>query len=252
VLITGASYGIGESVAESLAGTGAHLLLVARTVEKLLEVKQRVEAAGGRADVFPCDLSDPDAVRALLEQLLRLPNGIDLVVSNAGRSIRRSVFDSLDRLHDFTRTMTVNYFGPVQLLLGLIPTLVARRGHVINISTGNAVVLPAPRWAAYGASKAAFDYWFRSVGPELNARGVATTSIYLPLVRTRMSAPTEHLNRLPAMRPEQVARLICRSINARRRWYKPWWLWSVELGSVLFRWPCEVVATWYLRRQLRG
>jgi short-subunit dehydrogenase len=252
VLITGASYGIGESLAETLADSGAHLLLVARTAEKLLEVKKKVEDRGGRADVFPCNLSDPAAVQALLEQLLRLPNGIDLVVSNAGKSIRRSIFDSLDRLHDFTRTMNVNYFGPVQLLLGLIPTLVARRGHVVNVSTGNAVVLPAPRWAAYGASKVAFDYWFRSVGPELNARGVATTSIYTPLVRTRMSEPTEHLRRLPAMQPEQVARLICRAINSRRRWYKPWWLWPVELASVLFRWPSEVVTTWVLRRQLRG
>ena len=130
---------------------------MARTADKLLDVKRKVEARGGRADVFPCDLSNPAAVEALLGQLLRLPDGIDLVVSNAGKSIRRSVFDSLDRMHDFTRTMGVNYFGPVQLLLGLIPTLVARRGHVVNVSTGNAVVLPAPRWAAYGASKAAFD-----------------------------------------------------------------------------------------------
>jgi NAD(P)-dependent dehydrogenase (short-subunit alcohol dehydrogenase family) len=252
VLITGASFGVGESLAETLAETGARLLLVARTAEKLLEVKKKVEAKGGLADVFPCDLSNTAAVQALLEQLLRLPNGIDLVVSNAGKSIRRSIFDSLDRMHDFTRTMNVNYFGPVQLLLGLIPTLVARRAHVINVSTGNAVVLPNPWWAAYQASKVAFDHWFRSVGLELNARGVATTSIYLPLVRTRMSEPTEHLKRLPAMQPEHVARLICRAINSRRRWYKPWWLWPAELGSVLFRWPCEVVTTWYLRRQLRG
>lgn len=252
VLVTGASYGVGESLVECLAGTGAHLLLVARTEDKLHEVKKKVEAQGGRADVFPCDLSNPTAVQALLEQLLRLPNGIDLVVSNAAKSIRRSIFDSLDRLHDFTRTMNLNYVGPVQLLLGLIPTFVVRRGHIINISTGNAVVLPAPKWAAYGASKGAFDHWFRSVGPELNARGVATTSIYLPLVRTRMSEPTEHLKRLPAMQPGQVASLICRAINSRRRCYRPWWLWPAELGSVLFRWPYEVVATWYLRRRLRG
>jgi short-subunit dehydrogenase len=252
VLITGASFGVGESLAESLAGTQARLLLVARTAVKLLEVKRKVEAQGGHADVFPCDLSDAAAVEALLQQLLQRPDGIDVVVSNAGKSIRRSIFDSLDRLHDFTRTMNVNYFGPVQLLLGLLPTLVARRGHVINISTGNVVVLPAPRWAAYQASKAAFDQWFRAAGPELNARGVATTSVYLPLVRTRMSEPTEHLRRLPAMRPEEVARLICRAINSRRRSYKPWWLWPAELGSVLFRWPWEVLAAWYLRRQLRG
>ena len=190
VLITGASFGIGESLAESLAATKAHLLLVARTADKLLAVKQKIEANGGRADVFPCDLSDAAAVQSLLQKLLQLPDGIDVVVNNAGKSIRRSIFDSLDRLHDFSRTMNLNYFGPVQLLLALIPTLVARRGHVINISAVNVLLTPAPKWAAYQASKTAFDQWLRSIGPELNARGVATTSIYLPLVRTRMIEPT--------------------------------------------------------------
>ncbi len=252
VLITGASYGIGACLAESLADTKAHLLLAARTADKLLEVKQKVEARGGRADVFPCDLSDATAVQTLLQQLLQLPNGIDLVVNNAGKSIRRSIFDSLDRLHDFSRTMNLNYFGPVQLLLALLPTLVARQGHVINVSTANAVLLPPPKWAAYQASKAAFDQWFRCVGPELNARGVATTSIYLPLVRTRMIEPTKEFKNLPAMQPEQVAHLICRAINSRRRSYGPWWLRMAELGSVLFRWPWEILMTWYCRRQLLG
>jgi short-subunit dehydrogenase len=251
VLITGASYGIGESLAEALAETKAHLLLVARTADKLLEVKQKVEARGGRADVFACDLSNTEAVANLLQQLLQLPNGIDIVVSNAGKSIRRSIFDSLDRLHDFTRTMNLNYMGPVQLLLGLIPILVARKGHVINVSTANAVLLPPPKWAAYQASKTAFDQWFRCVGPELNARGVATTSIYLPLVRTRMIEPTKEFEKLPAMKPEHVAWLICRAINSRRRSYSPWWLFPAALGSVLLRWPWEVITTWCLKRQLR-
>ena len=249
VLITGASYGIGECLAERLAETKAHLLLVARTADKLLDVKRKVEAKGGRADVFPCDLSNGAAVESLLQQLRQLPNGIDVVVSNAGRSIRRSIFDSLDRLHDFSRTMNLNYLGPVQLLLALIPTLVARRGHAINVSAANVLLAPAPGWAAYQASKAAFDQWFRCVGPELNARDVATTSIYLPLVRTRMIEPTVAYKKLPAMQPEQVARLICRAINSRRRSYSPWWLRSAEVASVLFRWPWEVLMTWRLRRK---
>lgn len=250
VLITGASYGIGECLAEALADTTAHLLLVARTADKLLDVKRKVEARGGRADVFPCDLTDPAAVDALLQQLRQRPDGIDVVVSNAGKSIRRSVFDSLDRMHDFTRTMNLNYFGPVQLLLGLIPTLVARRGHVINISAVNVVLVSPPKWAAYQASKTAFDQWFRCVGPELIARGVAATSIYLPLVRTRMIEPTEAYRRVPAMRPEQVASLICRAINSRRRSYGPWWLLPGQLASVLLRWPWEVLTAWHLRRGL--
>jgi short-subunit dehydrogenase len=249
VLITGASYGIGECLAESLAETKSHLLLAARTAEKLMEVKRRVEARGGRADVFPCDLTNVAEVQALLQKLHQLPEGIDIVINNAGKSIRRSLFDSLDRLHDFTRTMNLNFFGPVQLLLSLTPILVARQGHVINVSAVNVLLVPAPKWAAYQASKTAFDQWFRSVGPELNARGVSTTSIYLPLVRTRMIEPTEKYKNMPAMRPEEVAHLICKAIISRRRTYAPWWLMSVQLASVLFRWPWEVIMIRRLKRQ---
>jgi short-subunit dehydrogenase len=148
--------------------------------------------------------------------------------------------------------MNLNYFGPVQLLLALIPTLVVRRGHVINISAVNVLLASPPKWAAYQASKTAFDQWFRCVGPELNARGVGTTSIYIPLVRTRMIEPTQEYRNVPAMLPEQVARLICRAINSRRRTYGPWWLIAAQLASVLLRWPWEVLMTRRLRRQLQG
>jgi short-subunit dehydrogenase len=241
VLITGASYGIGECLAEALAETKAHLLLVARTAEKLMEVKQKVEAKGGRADIFPCDLTNVAEVSTLSEKLHQLPDGIDVFVNNAGKSIRRSILDSLDRFHDFTRTMNLNYFGPVQLMLELIPMLVARQGHVINISAVNVLLVPAPKWAAYQASKTAFDQWFRCIGPELSGHAVSTTSIYLPLVRTRMIAPTEEYKRMPAMQPEDVARLICKAINSRRRTYAPWWMLPGQLASVLLRWPWEAI-----------
>jgi short-subunit dehydrogenase len=249
VLITGASFGIGECLAETLAETKAHLLLVARTADKLREVQQRVEARGGRAEVYPCDLSHTEQVEALLAQLKQLPEGIDVFVNNAGKSIRRSIFSSLDRLHDFTRTMNLNYFGPVQLMLSLIPTFVARGAHVINISAVNVLLAPAPQWAAYQASKTAFDQWFRSVGPELSARGVHTTSIYLPLVRTRMIEPTREYRNLPAMQPQEVAQLICRAILSRRRTYAPWWLLAGQLASVLLRGPWEVLMSRRLRRK---
>ncbi len=249
VLITGASYGIGECLAETLAETKARLLLVARTTEKLMEVKRRVEARGGRVDVFPCDLTSVEQVQMLLQNLQERAGGIDVVVSNAGKSIRRSIFDSLDRLHDFTRTMNLNYFGPVQLLLSLIPTLVARQGHVINVSAVNVLLAPAPKWAAYQASKSAFDQWFRSAAPELNAQGVGTTSIYLPLVRTRMIEPTTAYRNAPALLPEQAAALICRAIISRKRAYAPWWLLLGELASVLLRRPWEVCMTRRLKKE---
>lgn len=248
VLITGASFGIGACLAVRLADTGAHLLLVARTAEQLREVQAQVAARGGRADVFPCNLAHPNEVEALLQQL---PASIDIVISNAGKSIRRSLCDSLDRPHDFTRTMNVNYHGPVQLLLGLIPRLAARRGHVINISAVNVLLAPMPRWAAYQASKTAFDQWFRSAAPELNACGVSATSIYLPLVRTRMIAPTKEYRHMPAMEPAEVADLICRAILARRRRYAPWWMPAAELASVLLRRPWEQLMDWRAARYTR-
>lgn len=249
VLITGASYGIGEKLAELLASTSAHLLLVARTEAKLQVVQQRIIDRGGKADILPCDLRDPEAVRSLLTALHQYPDGIDVVVSNAGKSICRSIFDSLDRLHDFTRTINLNYLGPVQLLLSLIPLLVERQGQIINISAVNVRLVPVPKWAAYQASKTAFDQWFRCVGPELNACGVSTTSIYLPLVRTRMMEPTVAYKKVPALQPEQVAQLICHAMITRQRIYAPWWLMIGQLASVLGRGIWESVAVIWLKRQ---
>ncbi|MEL6162502.1 MAG: SDR family NAD(P)-dependent oxidoreductase [Cyanobacteria bacterium J06628_3] len=250
VLITGASYGIGECLAEILAETKANLLLVARTEAKLRDVKKRVEAKGGYADIFPCDLRNKAEVQALLDTLQKLPSGIDIFVSNAGKSIRRSIFDSLERPHDFTRTMNLNYFAPVQLMLGLIPTLVARRGQVINISAINVLLLPAPQWSAYQASKTAFDQWFRCVSPELNARGLSTTSIYLPLVRTRMIEPTKAYKNVPAMQPTEVAQLICKAILKRQRVYAPWWLPLAQLASLLGGRVWSMAWIYYLKRRL--
>jgi short-subunit dehydrogenase len=243
ILITGASYGIGECLAEILAQPNVYLLLVARSADKLMEVKNRVEARGGRVDIFPCNLTNVDEVNTLLETLHQLPDGIDIFVNNAGKSIRRSIFDSLDRLHDFTRTMNLNYFAPVQLTLALIPILVARKGHIINISAVNVLLIPAPKWAAYQASKTAFDQWFRSVAPELNAREVSTTSIYLPLVRTRMIAPTKEYQNIPAMQPDDVAKLICKAINSRQQTYAPWWLIWGQMASILLRSQWESIVT---------
>lgn len=252
VCITGASFGIGESVALLLADAGARLVLIARTADKLEKVQQQVRERGGQAEIFACDLTDPAAVQQLLQQLSELPGGIDILISNAGKSIRRSLFDSVDRFHDFTRTAALNYLAPVQLVLGLTPLLLSSGGQVINVSAINVLLIPPPKWSAYQASKAAFDHWFRSIGPELNSRGVATTSIYLPLVRTRMIEPTAHYRRYPAMQPEQVACVICRAIVSRRRSYKPWWMPVAEVTCLLLRWPIEILMTWILRRGRGG
>lgn len=244
ILITGASFGIGEALAYQLADIHCHLILVARTKEKLLEVKQEIEKKKAKVTIFHADLRDAQKVEELLSIIHQLPDGLDLFVSNAGISIKRSIFDSLDRFHDFTRTMAINYFAPIQLLLSLIPLLKKNKGHVISVSTTNALMVPFPFWAAYQASKSAFDVWFRSVALELNAMDIATSSVYLPLVKTRMILPTKAYHNAPAMSPEHVGRIICRLVCTKRHKYKPWWLVLGQLASFLFRgiWDVAVPA----------
>ncbi|MGB4775640.1 MAG: SDR family NAD(P)-dependent oxidoreductase [Daejeonella sp.] len=249
ILITGASFGIGESLAYKLAGTGVNLILVARTEEKLILVKNKIEQMGGHVKIFPTDLSKPDQVQLLLDSIQQLPNGIDILVNNAGKSIRRSIYNSLDRYHDFTRTMAINYFGPVQLILALIPVLKKNKGHIINISAINVLLAPVPYWAAYQSSKSAFDHWFRSVSPELNAGGINTTSIYLPLVKTRMIVPTTVYQKMPTMTPKHVAKIICRYILNKNRKFAPWWLVFGQLGSIIFRSPYEFLTAYFLKRK---
>ncbi|MGO4495670.1 SDR family NAD(P)-dependent oxidoreductase [Paenibacillus sp. 2RAB27] len=236
VLITGASSGIGEQLAYLLSEMQVHLILVARREAKLLAMKSEIEVkAAAHVSVFPADLRDPKDMEGLLTFLHQLPDGLDIVISNAGHSIKRSIRESLDRYHDFTRTMAINYFAPVQLLLSTIPLLEQNQGHIINISTVNVMLIPMPHWAAYQASKSAFDTWFRSAAPELNTMGIATTSIYLPLVRTPMILPTAAYHKLPAMSPEHVAKMIGSAIYTRRQTFKPWWLIFGGLASLFFR-----------------
>ena len=249
VLITGASFGIGECLAHQLAETGARLILVARTSEKLDQIKTEIEAKGGKVSVHPTDLTDSESVQALLTELNKLPEGIDLIISNAGKSIRRPIMESLDRNHDFTRTMAINYFAPVRLLLDLIPILKKNKGQVINVSAVNVLLIPAPYWAAYQASKSAFDNWFRCVAPELNAAGVRTTSVYLPLVRTRMIEPTAEYKNMPAMSPPHAARKICRAVNTGKRYYAPWWLIFGQLSSIIFRRPWENLTARFIEKK---
>lgn len=249
ILITGASFGIGEGVARLAAAAGAHVLLVARTAGKLEALASEIAAAGGTATVLAADLTDEAAVEALAAKLAAFPP--DIVVSNAGKSIRRPLFQSLDRFHDITRTIGVNYLGPARLALATIPALVERRGQLINVSAANVLLLPAPYWAAYQASKTAFDQWLRCAAPELRARGVAVTSIYLPLVRTRMIAPTAIYAEAPAMQTEQAARLVVRMMLTRQKWWTPWWLPPAHLASALFRCPWEAIAGRQQRRALR-
>ncbi len=246
ILITGATYGIGESLVYMLAHRGVTLILVARTEDKLLKIKKDLEVQGSIVYTYTANLQDAEQVDNLLEYIGELSLDIDIFVSNAGKSIRRSLWESLDRFHDYTRTMSLNYYAPVKLLLGLAPALAKRKGQIVNVSAVNVLLAPAPYWAAYQASKSAFDNWLRSCIPELRAKGVAVTSIYLPLVRTRMIEPTKAYNKVPAMQPAHAAQIICKAIIKRSRRYSPWWIVFPQLASILFRNLWESVSTYYI------
>jgi short-subunit dehydrogenase len=215
VLVTGASSGVGEASAKAIAERGAVVLLVARRAEELDRVAAEIGAAGGEAHTYLCDLTDGDSVDALVSTLLSEHGAVDMLVNNAGRSIRRSLEYSYDRMHDFERTMAINYFGPVRLTLGLLPAMRAQKfGHVVNVVTWG-VQIKAPRFAAYIASKTALDTFSRIAGREAYADNVTFTNLRLSLVRTGMIAATDAYDRAPAKTPEQAAALVVKALEDR-------------------------------------
>ena len=235
VLLTGASYGIGEALAYLLAPTRAHLILVARTQDKLELVQRKIATLGGEAVIFQADLRVEANVDALATFVETEYGGLDFFVSNAGKSICRPLTESLDRYHDFSRTMALNYFAPVRLMLRLIPLLSQTRGQVVHVSAVNVLLPPIPHWAAYQSSKVATDAWFRSAMPELYTQGISVSLIYLPLVRTPMIEPTVRYSDMPAMSAEHAAKQIARTMLSKRKMVKPWWLFFCELPALCFR-----------------
>src|SRR5437588_4637579 len=215
VLITGASSGIGKAASIEIGKAGGTVLLVARTQEKLQEVARQIEGLDGIAYVHPCNLSDMDDIDRMANEVLDQHGHVDVLINNAGKSIRRSLERSYDRFHDFQRTMQLNYFGPVKLILDLLPSMRERKsGHIVNISTIGLQV-NTPRFAAYVASKAALDAFSRSMAPEVVGDGVHVTTIYMPLVRTQMIAPTKLYDRFPTLSPEEAADMITDAIRKR-------------------------------------
>jgi short-subunit dehydrogenase len=215
IVLTGASSGIGEAAALRLAALGAHVCLVARRETELRRVRDAIAQAGGEAEIYPADLSDRDAVGALARRLLEEQPRIDVLINNAGRSIRRSVAESLDRFHDYTRTMQLNYFAPVQLTLALLPRFYEQgAGHIINVSS-MAALIPTPRFSAYTASKCALDGFSRTLAAEHVDRGLAVTTINYPLVKTPMTAPTRIYRYLPQMDRSKAAEWMVEAIARR-------------------------------------
>ncbi len=209
VLITGASSGIGLETALKVGEAGGEVLLVSRTREKLEEVASQIEELGGTAHVHPADLSDLEDIDRLAKEVLDEHGGVDVLINNAGRSIRRSVAASYDRFHDYERTIQLNYFGALKLILAFLPGMRERKsGHIINVSSIG-VQTNTPRFSAYVASKSALDAFSRCVAPEVVGDNVKFTTVYMPLVRTPMIAPTDIYKAFPTLTPGEAAQMLC-------------------------------------------
>jgi NAD(P)-dependent dehydrogenase (short-subunit alcohol dehydrogenase family) len=209
IMITGASSGIGLETALKIGDAGGEVILVSRTCEKLEDVARQVEERGGTAHVHPCDLSNLEDIDRLAEEVLEQHGGVDVLINNAGRSIRRSVKASYDRFHDYERTMQLNYFGALKLILALMPGMAERKwGHIINVSSIGAQT-NTPRFSAYVASKSALDAFTRCVAPEVLDDNVKFTTVYMPLVRTPMIAPTDIYKAFPTLTPDEAAEMLC-------------------------------------------
>ena len=216
-LITGASSGIGEAAAKKIAEAGGTVVLVARTKENLDKVADEIRGHGGTAHVYPCDLTDMDAIAAMADQVLDDLGGVDILINNAGKSIRRSLELSYDRIHDYQRTMQLNYLGAVQLILKFVPGMRERHfGHIVNVSSVG-VQTRAPRFGAYIASKAALDSLCDALQAETVEDNVRFTTVHMALVRTPMISPTTLYDKFPALTPDQAAGVIADAIVHRPR-----------------------------------
>ncbi len=225
IVITGASSGIGEEAAKQLARQGATVCLVARREEELARVKREIDSAvdkvagkgrgRSKAFIYPADLSDNASIEACCDAILARHKSVDVLVNNAGRSIRRPLRESLDRPHDFERTMQLNYFAAMRMTLRLLPRMLEKSsGQIVNVSSV-AALMSTPRFAAYIASKAALDAFSRSLRIELNDSGIAVTTLNYPLVKTAMTEPTKIYNYLPQMDVTEAAGWIVDAVKTR-------------------------------------
>ena len=215
VVITGASSGIGAAAAGKLARRGATVCLVARRADLLDEVCAEINEAGGTAFAYPADLTDLDARTAVIEQILAEHPNVDVLINNAARSIRRSITRSTDRLHDYERTMAINYTAAVHLTLGFLPRFQEQgHGHVV-VSSTQSTQFPVPLFSAYVASRAALESFARSLNAELTHKNITSTIVNFPMVRTEMSEATEAYNAMRMMSPRRAADMLVKAAEQR-------------------------------------
>lgn len=225
VVVIGASSGIGYALSRMLIATGAHVFLVARSELPLKTLCQEADERGGNAEYMLADLRDDNQLTALCERLKSRFDRLDALFYNAGKSIRRSLAASTDRLHDFDRTLSVNYRGLVAVALALHAALEKGRGAVVYSSSVSTLFPLPPGWAAYHASKQAANAWCETARAEWKGSGICVKTAYLPLVHTPMSAVNERYRHWQAYSAEEAATILLRLATGDRQTYRPWWAW---------------------------
>jgi short-subunit dehydrogenase len=231
ILITGATFGIGEALSRHLMQFDVHLILVARTTSKLVEMQKASKVA--TVVVHTCDFYNEEDIRELCNKLR--PISIDYFVSNAGKSMMRSLAESADRFHDFKRTMAVNYLAPVQLICGLLENFKRSRTHIVNVSTYNVLMKTPPRWSAYVSSKKAMHSWFESNKPELAINNISVSNLYLPLVESRMKDANKTYQDKSALPMNTAIDIIVKALYKKNYNFFPWWHAFAQVGLFVTR-----------------
>ncbi len=223
VLVTGASHGIGRALTEKLISAGANVFLIARGEADLRLLCAKAKQMGSSADYCAIDLRDREKLEQLCQKLKETLPLLDYFFCNAGKSIHRKINDAQDRLHDYDRTMDLNYRSLVALSLAILPALKASKGHIIYSSSVSTLYPMAPGWSAYHASKSAANAWCETANSEFAPLGVHVQIAYLPLVHTAMSDVNEQYKHLPAYTPADAANILLKLAIRKVRTYKPWW-----------------------------
>jgi len=226
ILITGATFGIGEALTRRLMQHDVHLILVARTTGKLLELQQ--QSAIAKVTTFTCDFYKEEDIQSLCDKLQSVK--IDFFISNAGKSIMRSLRDSTDRFHDFKRTIADNYLAPVQLITGLMKNFSQSRTHIVNVSSYNVLMKTPPRWSAYVSSKKAMHSWLESNRYELALNNITLSNLYFPLIESRMKDANPNYRKTSAMPIDNAVDIIIKAIHNRNYNYRPWWHVVAQAG----------------------
>lgn len=239
-LITGASSGIGKALAEILIEVGAHLILIARNGVVLSALCEQAHSKGISAKAYVVDFWDLDTLNRIIPRIVKENDQLDYFFANAGKSIRRSIKDSLHRLYDFDRSISVNYRAHVALLLALYPKLRESHGTVVFSNSVSLLYPFAPNWSAYHASKSAMDVWLRTAKIEWKPDKIKIRQAYLPLVHTPMSARNKAYQHLPGYQADEAAMILIRlSLRKILTTYIPWWARLTAPLARLFRVPIE-------------